>query len=80
MSPWQEAEWDVAGWFCDACDLGVGDDGGGYDRAHAVRAAIAVERERCAKIARSLISSDPDWDSGLWNQACERIALKIETA
>jgi hypothetical protein len=28
---WQEAEWDVginAGWFCDACDLGVGDEGG----------------------------------------------------
>ena len=28
---WQAAEWDVgidAGWFCDTCDLGVGDDGG----------------------------------------------------
>lgn len=27
---WQEAEWDVgisAGWFCDACSLGVSDDG-----------------------------------------------------
>ncbi len=28
---WQEAELDIginAGWFCDACDLGVGDEGG----------------------------------------------------
>ena len=27
---WQDAEWDVgldAGWFCDACNLGIVDDG-----------------------------------------------------
>lgn len=44
-----------------------------------VTKAVAAERERCAKIARSLISADTDWDNGLWNQACELIALKIET-
>lgn len=38
------------------------------------------ERKRCAEIARSHISQDKDWDTSLWNQACERIALKIETA
>lgn len=51
-----------------------------YERntTHVVARAVAAERERCAKIARSLISTDTEWDTSYWNQACERIALKIE--
>ena len=44
----------------------------------AVAVAVQVERDRCIEIARSLISTDPDWDSSQWNQACERIAMAIE--
>lgn len=39
--------------------------------------AIADERDRCAKIAEGLISSDKDWDTSYWNQSCTTIANKI---
>ena len=46
----------------------------------AAKNALEQERARCAAIAREHASKDSDWDNGLWNQACERIALKIESA
>ena len=45
-----------------------------------VREAVEAERERCAALCDELIQRPANWDSSYWNQACERIAMKIRAS
>ena len=37
----------------------------------------AAEREACAKVCEAGINNSTDWDSSVWNQACENRAYAI---
>ena len=39
--------------------------------------AVAAEREACAKICDAGINNATDWDSSVWDQACENRATAI---
>ena len=43
-------------------------------------AATIAERERCAKLCEEMIQRADDWDSSYWDQACDRIAMKIRAS
>jgi hypothetical protein len=42
-----------------------------------IRLAILQEREECAKVCEAGINNATDWDSSVWDQACENRATVI---
>lgn len=39
--------------------------------------AQQIEREACAKVCEAGINTSKDWDSSIWDQACENRAIAI---
>jgi len=44
-----------------------------------IRRAVEAEREACAKMCEDGINNATDWDSSVWDQACENRAFAIRT-